>query len=116
MIDRKPGALRNGAPFAQMPEPLVILQRHLLKQVGGDRVMADVLGAIVPHGLDALVVAVELALESGRPSAEHVMNVLARLKSASQPATVETALVVQEEPQANITRYDHLRMEVSDVD
>jgi hypothetical protein len=44
------------------------------------------------------------------------MNVLARLKAASQPATVETALVVQEEPQANITRYDHLRTEVSDVD
>ena len=116
LIDRKPGALRNGAPFAQMPEPLVILQRQLLKQIGGDRVMADVLGAIVPHGLDAVVVAVELALESGRPSAEHVMNVLARLKTASQPATVETALVVQEEPQANITRYDHLRTEVSDVD
>ena len=116
LIDRKPGALRNGAPFAQMPEPLLTLQRHLLKQTGGDRVMADVLGAIVPHGLEAVVVAVELALESGRPSAEHVMNVLARLKSANRPGTVETALVIREEPQANMTRYDHLRTEAHHVD
>ena len=78
--------------------------------------MTDVLGAIVPHGLEAVVVAVELALESGRPSAEHVMNVLARLKSANRPGTVETALAIKEEPQANVTRYDHLRTGVSDVD
>jgi hypothetical protein len=43
LIERKPGALRNGAPFAQMPEPLLRLQRHLLKHPGGDRVMAQVL-------------------------------------------------------------------------
>jgi hypothetical protein len=78
--------------------------------------MTDVLGAIVPHGLEAVVVAVELALESGRPSAEHVMNVLARLKSTQRPATVETALAIKEEPQVNVTRYDHLRTGVSDVD
>jgi transposase len=109
VIDRKPGALRNGAPFAEMPEPLLRLQRHLLKQAGGDRVMADVLGAIPRHGLDAVVVAVELALESGRPSGEHVMNVLARLKSGQAVTPVSTELAVKEEPEANVTRYDRLR-------
>jgi hypothetical protein len=29
---------------------------------------------------------------------------------------VETALAIKEEPQANVTRYDHLRTGVSDVD
>jgi hypothetical protein len=61
------------------------LQRHLLKHPGGDRVMAQVLAAIPVHGLDAVLVAVELALESGRPSGEHVLNVLARLKDESAP-------------------------------
>jgi hypothetical protein len=42
LVERKPGALRNGAPFADMPEPLVRLQQQLLKQDGGDRVMAQV--------------------------------------------------------------------------
>jgi len=116
VIERKPGALRNGAPFADMPEPLLNLQRYLLKQTGGDRVMADVLGAIPRHGLEAVRVAVELALESGRPSGEHVMNVLARLKSGAQAPQVTTALTVTEEPLADVDRYDRLRAEVSDVD
>ena len=31
-------------------------------------------------GWEAVLVAVELALEAGKPSGEHVLNVLARLK------------------------------------
>ena len=117
VVDRKPGALRNGAPFAEMPEPLLRLQRHLLKQTGGDRVMADVLGAIPRHGLDAVLVAVELALESGRPSGEHVLNVLARLKSGMPPTTpVATTLAVREEPKSDVHRYDRLRTEARHVD
>ena len=117
IIERKPGALRNGAPFAQMPEALLRLQRHLLKQSGGDRVMADVLGAIPRHGLDAIVVAVELALESGRPSGEHVMNVLARLKSGpAKLSPVVTRLRVSEEPKPDVDRYDSLRGEPNHVD
>jgi DNA replication protein DnaC len=45
LIVKKPGALRNGAPFATMPEPLVKLQQGLLRHPGGDRVMAQVLAA-----------------------------------------------------------------------
>ena len=117
VVERKPGALRNGAPFATMPEPLLKLQRHLLRQSGGDRVMADVLGAIPRHGLEAVLVAVELALESGRPSGEHVMNLLARLKAGTPPmATVASPLTVAEEPRPDVDRYDRLRTEASHVD
>jgi len=42
LLERKPGALRNGAPFKTMPEPLQHLQAHLLRHPGGDRVMAQV--------------------------------------------------------------------------
>ena len=115
LIERKPGALRNGAPFAEMPEALLHLQKHLLKHAGGDRVMADVLAAIPVHGLDAVLVAVELALESGRPSGEHVQNVLARLRAVENPVTIATPLALNEEPMANTHRYDHLRTEVSHV-
>ena len=116
VVERKPGALRKGAPFAEMPEPLLALQRYLIKQPGGDRVVADVLAAIPRHGLEPVLVAVELALESGRPSGEHVLNVLARLKSSGlKLETVMTGLTVAEEPQANIDRYDHLRQEMINV-
>ena len=109
LIEKKPGALRNGAPFADLPAPLQKLRRALLRREGGDRVMAQVLAAVPQHGLEAVLVAVELVLESGRPSAEHVLNVLARLKDGPPPPTVETDLVVTAAPIADTQRYDTLR-------
>jgi len=111
LIVKKPGALRNGAPFATMPEPLVKLQQGLLKYPGGDRVMAQVLAAVPVHGLEAVLVAVEMALESGRPSGEHVLNVLARLKSPPAPAAslAVAPLTLTEEPLADVDRYERLR-------
>lgn len=80
--------------------------------------MAQVLSAIPLHGLDAVLVAVELALESGRPSGEHVMNVLGRLKGPVPQETIVSApLALKEEPVANVSRYEQLRSktEVNDV-
>lgn len=64
LIQRKPGALRNGAPFADLPVALQQLRRGLLRQAGGDRVMAQVLAIVPVAGLEAVLVAVELALEA----------------------------------------------------
>lgn len=113
LIERKPGALRNGAPFADMPDPLLRLRALLLKREGGDRIMAKVLTAVPRAGLESVLVAVELVLESGNPSAEHVENVLNRLKTAPPPEHVETSLQVAEMPIADTGRYDRLRMEAS---
>ena len=60
----KPGALRNGAPFADMPQAQPRLCCGLLRRSGGDRVMAQVLALVPTAGLEA-VLAAELALESG---------------------------------------------------
>ena len=113
LLQRKPGALRNGAPFADLPAPLQQLRRALLRESGGDRVMAQVL-AIVPNaGLDAVLVAVELALESApRVSVEHVRNVLSRLTENPKPPNVATLLAVTTPPIADPARYDHLREEL----
>ena len=54
LVQRKPGALRNGAPFADMPEPLQQLRRALLRDPGGDRVMAQVLALVLTVGLEAV--------------------------------------------------------------
>lgn len=111
LVETKPGALRNGAPFKTMPEVLQTLQRHLLRHPGGDRVMTQVLAAVPVHGLEAVLVAAEMALEAGRPSAEHVLNVLARLKegvAALDP--IEAGVpALRQEPRADVQRYDSLR-------
>ena len=113
LIERKPGALRNGAPFADLPDPLLRLRSLLLKREGGDRIMAKVLTAVPRAGLESVLVAVELVLESGNPSAEHVENVVNRLKMAPPPEHVETSLEVTEMPVADTGRYDRLRMEAN---
>jgi hypothetical protein len=109
LVQRKPGALRNGAPFLDMPAPLMRLKHGLLRHVGGDRVMAQVLAVVPTAGLAAVLVAVELVVESGVLSVEHVENVLARLNASPVPASVETSLQLKEAPLANTGRYDSLR-------
>ncbi|OYV52188.1 MAG: hypothetical protein B7X10_00180, partial [Burkholderiales bacterium 21-58-4] len=110
LIEQKPGALRNGAPFAEMPEPLARLQEALVRRERqeGNRIMAKVLSAVSTHGLDAVLVAVELVLESGVHSAEHVLNVLGRLNQPDMPQQVESSLQLNEEPLADTQRYDSL--------
>lgn len=111
LVERKPGVLRNGAPFADMPDALRQLQKALLRREGGDRVMAKVLSAVPVHGLEAVLVAVELVLQSGAINAEHVMNVIARLRPDAPRTTVESALQIKEVPRADTARYDGLRGE-----
>ena len=113
LLQRKPGALRNGAPFADLPEPLQRLRQVLLREEGGERVMAQVLALAPRAGVEAVLVAAELALEaappSGRVSVEHVVNVLGRLTSAAPPPVAATPLKARTQPLADTARYDRLR-------
>jgi hypothetical protein len=59
--------------------------------------------------LEAVLVAVDLVVESGALSGEHVLNVVARLNAKPVPDSVETTLALKEPPRANTSRYDSLR-------
>lgn len=116
VIQRKPGALRNGAPFAEMPEAFRRLQAHLLKRPGGDREMVEILALVLQHDEQAVLCAVELALEAGVPAKTHILNLLHRLldkKQAQVPALdAPQALRLALEPKADAGRYDRLRGKV----
>ena len=62
-----------------------------------------------------VLVAVELVLESGSLSAEHILNVVARLTAFEPPPSVETHLSLKEAPVANTARYDRLRGQAEEV-
>jgi len=113
LLQRKPGALRNGTAFADLPEPLQQLRGTLLRDPGGDRAMAKVLAIVPTAGLDSVLVAVALALESappsGRVSVEHVVNVLGRLNAVAAPPSAATTLQVTTPPLADTRHYDSLR-------
>jgi hypothetical protein len=87
-----------------------------MRRQGGDRVMAQVLAAVPSAGLEAVLVAVGLVLETGAVSAEHVLNVLARLNASPTPEQVETALKLSEPPKADTGRYDSLRSTADEED
>jgi hypothetical protein len=113
VVQRKPGALRNGAPFAEMPEAFRKLQGQMLRRPGGDREMVDILSLVLHHDEQSVLRAVEMALEAGVPTKTHVLNLLHRLvdgKPTDQPdITPPSALSLSKEPEANVARYDGLR-------
>src|ERR1700748_2617373 len=100
VIQRKPGALRNGAPFLELSDAFRRLQQHLLRRPGGDREMVEVLALVLHHDEQAVLAAVELALEAGVPSKPHVLNLLARLLGEAPPASMSAppGLALRVEP------------------
>jgi len=113
VIQRKPGALRNGAPFTEMPAAFRHLQGHLLKRPGGDREMVEILALVLQHDEQAVLCAVELALEASVPTKTHILNLLHRLLDGKSTSIVAIdtpqELSLRHEPKANVTRYDSLR-------
>jgi len=113
VIQRKPGALRNGAPFLDLPEAFRGLQGLLLKRPGGDREMVEILALVLHHDEQAVLCAVEVALEAGVPTKTHILNLLHRLVDGKETAVAlidaPQALTLCQEPKANVARYDTLR-------
>jgi hypothetical protein len=89
------------------------LQQRLLKAPGGDREMVEILALVLQHDEQAVLAAVELAIEAGAPTKTHILNLLHRLvdgKPLDPPAVpAPKALTLTSEPQADVERYDALR-------
>ena len=112
VLEKKPGALRNGAPFVawDLPRAIQMVRDRILKQPKGDRAFVELLILAGEAGLDALTVACELTLECGVVSAPVVMNELRRLIAPHLPAAtinVPDGIALTIEPIANCNRYDH---------
>jgi transposase len=65
ILERKPGALRHGAPFQEwdLPASIQAVRDRLLKQPKGDKAFVDVLLMAKETGLEAMATACELTLE-----------------------------------------------------
>jgi transposase len=111
-LEKKPGALRNGAPFKNwaLPPALGEMRDRLCAKPGGDRQFVTILAAIAEDGIEAVSVACELALEANAISDSYVLNALNRFKPQPPVEVVEAPkrLQLKEEPKADVTRYDLL--------
>jgi transposase len=113
VLARKPGALRNGAPFKDwlLPTHLERVRRKLKGSDDGDRQMVKVLSAVLMDGLTQVDAACAEALSEGVHSADVILNILARRRDPAPPVTIMTpdALRLTHAPRANCDRYDQLR-------
>ena len=116
VLARKPGALRNGAPFKDwvLPAALDRVRRKLAGADDGDRQMVDILTTVLSDGLPAVEAACAEALKEGVHSADVILNILARRRELASPITIMTpeALRLRHEPDADCARYDRLRRAV----
>ena len=114
VLARKPGALRNGAPFKDwvLPAGIDRIRRKLATVDDGNRQMVSVLTAVLHDGLPAVEAACIQALRDGVCSADVILNILARQRDPTTPMTIMTtpqALRLNHEPVADCARYDSLR-------
>ena len=116
VLARKPGALRNGAPFKDwvLPPGLERIRRKLAGSADSDRQMVRILTTVLSDGLPAVEAACQEALRDGVHSADVVINILARRREpASAPSiTTPEALLLRHAPVADCARYDSLRRAV----
>jgi transposase len=113
VLARKPGALRNGAPFKDwvLPAAMERIRRKLAGADDGNRQMVDILTAVITDGLPAVEAACAEAMAQGVHSADVVLNILSRQRNPAPPATIMTpaALALRHAPIADCARYDNLR-------
>jgi hypothetical protein len=113
VLARKPGALRNGAPFKDwlLPTHLERVRRKLKGSDDGDRQMVKVLSAVLLDGLAQVDAACAEALSEGVHSADVILNILTRRRDPEPAITIMTpaALTLHHAPLANCDRYDQLR-------
>jgi transposase len=113
VLERKPGALRNGAPFKDwdLPAPLNAARAALAGSSDGDRQFVGILCAVLDYGLDNVASACDIALTAGSISKDVVLNLLSR---SADGASVEAydppprLPVLRLPPIADCGRYDRL--------
>ena len=110
---KKPGALRNGAPFKDwgLPPALAQVRQRLKHHPDADRQFVKVLGGVLDHGLAAVEAACAEALSAGLANGDVILTVLARQRQPPPVPSITTphALRLKIEPVADCGRYDSLR-------
>lgn len=110
LLERKPGALRNGEPFVdwELPKPIKQLQNHLLKQDEGDKAMVRLLRLMAEYDTDVALTAAELALEEGIITPDAVLNIINRLIEPIPPQLYVQDIPLNLPPVVNCHQYDTL--------
>lgn len=113
VLKKKPGALRNGAPFKEwnLPEPVELVRVALSRHRDGDRQFVGILSVVPLYGIEAVTKACADVLAANTVSRDVVLNLLSRTHDEPQPAVADPAdhlPALTTPPVADCRRYDLL--------
>lgn len=81
VLEKKPGALRDGAPFKQwsLPDAMVEVRRTLEdRDAGGDRQFVSILSMVGRYGLESVAAACAQVIDDQTVSSDVVLSILSR--------------------------------------
>lgn len=111
ILARKPGALRNGAPFADMvlPEELSKVRKVLEQHNNGARDFAHLLSYIPTESIESVISAARQAIQAKTISKDVIINILFRKNDQTVIVQEPTEyLNLEHIPEENCASYDKL--------
>ena len=113
VLEQKPGALRNGAPFKQweLPDAIQEVRTQLEARPDGDRQFVSVLSAVKRYGLEDVAAACAHALSDKTVSSDVILAFLSRQHDEPQPAPAPLSAqlpLLTMIPVVDCYRYDRL--------
>ena len=113
VLERKPGALRNGAPFKRwdLPEAMSEVRTILEGRSGGDRQFVSILSVVRRYGLEPVAIACTQALSDKTVSSDVILSILSRTHDEPLPEPVklsEQLPLLKLIPVVDCCRYDRL--------
>lgn len=108
VLERKPGALRNGAPFKnwKLPSSLANVKRALKAYKDGDKQFISLLLAIKTHGLEEVSQACSLALKQGSCNKTLIFNYLENQSLRHSQKETPSPLNLQRPPESDCGVYN----------
>ncbi len=113
VLEKKPGALRNGAPFKQwdLPESMVEVRKALEDRSGGDRQFVSILSVVGRYGLETVATACTQVIADKTISSDVVLSILSRTHDEPPPEPLPLAEhlpLLKLIPVVDCYRYDSL--------
>jgi transposase len=113
VLERKPGALRNGAPFKRwdLPEAMSEVRTLLAGRIGGDREFVSILSVVGRYGLDPVTAACKQAISDRTVSGDVILSILSRTHDEPQAEPVKLSAqlpVLKLVPVVDCSRYNRL--------
>jgi len=113
VLEQKPGALRNGAPFKEwdLPESMGEVRKILAERSDGDRQFVGILSVVRRYGLEAVAEACAKSIADKTVSSDVILTILSRTHDEPQPDPLQPSAqlpLLRLVPVVDCYRYDRL--------